>query len=209
MIEFLQKGGWFMIPIGICLFLGLAIAIERMVNLRRGRFVDESLLGRLRTLLVDGQFDAALQICRTRNILFHRLLETAIQFRSLEIAELRQLLEDQSRQEAAHLERFLTTLRTIATISPLLGLLGTVAGMIKVFQTLSNTHMSEVGQLSGGISEALITTAAGMLVAIPTIVLHNVFERKVNKTILHVEKILVEFMILMRSPRALHPQDES
>jgi len=137
-----------MLPIGICLFGTLAISIERFVNLRMGRFVDLSLLERIRGYLSKGAFDSALQICRSKNILFHRLLETAIDFRDLPNVDLRQLLGDQSRQEASLLERFLTSLRTIATISPLLGLLGTVAGMIKVFQTLSLEGMSKIGDLS-------------------------------------------------------------
>lgn len=203
MWETIVSGGWFMVPIGVCLFGTLAISIERLVNLRMARFMDEDTLTRLRQHLMEGEFKGALQVCRSANIMFHRLLETAISFRELDGAELRQLLEDQSRQEASHLERFLTTLRTIATIAPLLGLLGTVAGMIKVFHTLSAQGLSEAAHLSGGISEALITTAAGMLVAIPTIVIHNGLERRAAKIMLRMEKSMIEFVLLIRRQHAV------
>ncbi len=203
MWEFLEKGGWLMIPIGVCLLLVLTIAVERLVNLRYARFVDNELLDKIRAYLGRAEYDGALQVCRSKNIMFNRLMETAINYRNLESVELRQLLEDQSRQEADVLERFLTILRTIGTIAPLLGLLGTVAGMIKVFQTLSIAGMSQAHNLSGGISEALITTAAGMTVAIPTIVLHSYFERRANSILLRMEKRLIELLLLLRTHDAV------
>jgi len=203
MVDFLVKGGWFMLPIGICLVLAIAISIERLVNLRMARYMKEDMVGRMQGLLLDGEFNSVLQLCQSDNILFHRLLETAIRYRGLDPQDLRQLLEDQSRQEANVLERFLTTLRTIATISPLLGLLGTVAGMIKVFQTLSVKGITQAANLSGGISEALITTAAGMCVAIPAIILHNFLERRVSKILLKMEKKMIEFVMVIRSGHAV------
>ncbi|MCB1043867.1 MAG: MotA/TolQ/ExbB proton channel family protein [Acidobacteria bacterium] len=203
MWETVQNGGWFMVPIGICLLGTVAIFIERLVNLRMSAFMDEELVNRIRSDLMDGNYEAALQVCRSVNNMFHRLLETAINFRSLDQVELRQLIEDQSRQEASYLERFLTSLRTIATIAPLLGLLGTVAGMIKVFHTLSAQGLSEAAHLSGGISEALITTAAGMMVAIPTIVIHNALERRASKIMLRMEKRMIEFMLVIRRHHAV------
>ncbi len=198
MWEIIQKGGWFMIPIGICLFLTLAITIERLVNLRMPGYLNSDLLDKIRNCLSLGQYEGALQVCRSKNIMFNRLMETAITYRHLDAVELRQLMEDQSRQEADVLERFLNILRTIATIAPLLGLLGTVAGMIKVFQTLSAAGMTNAGNLSGGISEALITTAAGMSVAIPTIVAHSYFEGRVNRIFLTMEKRIIELVLLLR-----------
>ena len=203
MWEIIQKGGWFMVPIGICLFLTIAISVERLVNLRMARYLSDELLDKIRTYLGNGQYEGALQVCRSRNIMFNRLMETAIIYRHLQAGELRQLLEDQSKQEANVLERFLNVLRTVATIAPLLGLLGTVAGMIKVFQTLSVSGMSNAGNLSVGISEALITTAAGMCVAIPAIVLHSFFEGRVTRIMLRMEKRIIELVLLLRSKDAV------
>ena len=198
MLETLQKGGWFMIPIGICLFLTIVIAIERLVNLRLPRYLNDSLLDKIRTCLGRGHYEGALQVCRSKNIMFNRLMETAILYRHLDAVDLRQLLEDQSKQEADVLDRFLTVLRTVGTIAPLLGLLGTVAGMIKVFQTLSAIGFNQAGNLSVGISEALITTAAGMCVAIPAIVLHNFFEKRSGGILLKLEKRIIELVLLLR-----------
>lgn len=205
MWELFSKGGWLMVPIGVCLFLTFTIAIERLVNLRMSRFMDEGLLEKIRQCLGMKDPQGALQVCRSKNMMFNRLMETAIVYRQINNSELRQLLEDQSRQEAHVLERYLTTLRTIATIAPLLGLLGTVAGMIKVFQTLSVVGATQIGDLSVGISEALLTTAAGMTVAIPTIVLHNMFEGKASKILLELEKRLIELLLLVRSRDVLSP----
>ncbi len=205
MIDFLVDGGWFMVPIGVCLFLTITIAIERLINLRLPRYLDTETLDRVRNHLIRGEHDGALQVCRSGNMMFNRLMETAIAYRHLDAVDLRQLLEDQSRQEADILERFLTVLRTIGTIAPLLGLLGTVAGMIKVFQTLSVAGMGQAANLSSGISEALITTATGMCVAIPAIVLHNFFERRVVAIILKMEKRVIELVLLLRSKDAVPP----
>ena len=206
MIELLEAGGWIMIPIGICLFLTLSIAVERLVNLRMGRYMSEEILDKIRGYLVNNDYEAALQVCQLKNLLFNRIVETAITYRHLDAMELRQLLEDQSRQEASELERFLTTLRTVATVAPLLGLLGTVAGMIKVFQELSVQGLGQAPNLAGGISEALITTATGLSVAIPAIVLHNYFERRIGKLLLRMEKRIIEMVLLLRSGHAVSSQ---
>jgi len=203
MWEFLQKGGWLMLPIGICLLLALAIVLERLVNLRSCRLIHGDDAGRIRQLLHARQYDGALQICRARNLMFHRLVETAITFRHIAGTDLRHLLEDQSRQEAHLLERFLTSLRTIATVTPLLGLLGTVTGMIKVFQQISVAGLGQAANLSAGISEALITTVAGMSVAIPVLVLHNVFDGRAGRLMLRLEKELIEIVLLLKDSHAL------
>ncbi|MCB1053324.1 MAG: MotA/TolQ/ExbB proton channel family protein [Acidobacteria bacterium] len=207
MWEFLEKGGWFMVPIGACLLLAMGISIERLLNLRLGRIFDTDAVSRVRQMLHTSQYDGALQVCRSKNLLFNRLLETAIAFRHISSVDQRQLLEDQSRQEAHLLERFLPTLRTVATIAPLLGLLGTVAGMIKVFHQLSIQGMGQAADLSNGISEALITTAAGMCVAIPTIVLHNFFDGRATRLMLRLEKELIEIMLLIRGNNAVPTQE--
>jgi biopolymer transport protein ExbB len=203
MLEIIERGGWFMIPIGICLLLTLGIAIERLVNLRGARYISEELLDKIRTLIGNGEYEGALQVCRSKNIMFNRLMETAIVYRDLDTIDMRQLLEDQSKQEAGVLERFLTVLRTVGTIAPLLGLLGTVAGMIKVFQTLTTVGLSQVSPLSGGIAEALLTTAAGLCVAIPAIVLHNYFEGRAMAIMLRMEKRIIELVLLLRSKNAV------
>jgi len=206
MIELLEKGGWLLLPIGLCMLLSLAVTIERLVNLRLKLFYREDSFSAIRKAVARKDWDAALQSCRSENRLFNRLAETLIYYRKSDPVQLRQLMEDQSRQEGAVLERFLPIMRTIATVAPLLGLLGTVTGMIKVFQTLALVGVSQAQDLSGGISEALLTTAAGLSVAIPTLILHHVFESKVEKILLRVEKALVELNLMIRGEHAV-PQE--
>ena len=203
MIELLEKGGWLLLPIGLCMLLSLAVTIERLINLRIKLFYSEEIFSGIRKAVARKDWEAALQSCRMENKLFNRLAETLIFYRKSDPVQLRQLLEDQSRQEGAALERFLPILRTIATVAPLLGLLGTVTGMIKVFQTLSVVGVSQAQDLSGGISEALLTTAAGLTVAIPTIILFHLFETRVEKILLRVEKALVELNMMIRGENAL------
>jgi biopolymer transport protein ExbB len=202
-IELFEKGGWLLIPIGFCLLLSLAVTIERFVNLRQKLFYSEENFSAIRKAVARKDWDAALQSCRVENKLFNRLAETLVFYRKSDPTQLRQLMEDQSRQEGVALERFLPVLRTIATVAPLLGLLGTVTGMIKVFQTLSIVGVSQAQDLSGGISEALLTTAAGLTVAIPTIILFHFFEARVEKILLRVEKALVELNMMIRGDDAV------
>lgn len=203
MIDILEKGGWLLLPIGLCLLLSLAITIERAVNLRGKLFISEGSFSSIRKAVARRDWDAALQLCRVENKLFNRLAETLIFYRESDSLQLRQLMEDQSRQESVALERFLPVLRTIFTVSPLLGLLGTVTGMIKVFQTLSLVGISQAQDLSGGISEALLTTAAGLTVAIPTLILFHYFESKASQILLRVEKALIELNLMIRGKHAV------
>ncbi|PIE03596.1 MAG: biopolymer transporter [Acidobacteria bacterium] len=203
LIEILGKGGWLLIPIGVCLVLSLAITIERFVNLRLSLFISEDSFSSIRKALARNDYDAALQLCRVENKLFNRLAETLVFYRETDSSQLRQLIMDQSRQESVALERFLPVMRTIATVAPLLGLLGTVTGMIKVFQTLSLVGVSQAQGLSGGISEALLTTAAGLSVAIPTLILVHYFEGKAERIMLRVEKALIELNLMLRGKHAL------
>jgi len=202
-IDILEKGGWLLLPIGLCLLLSLAITIERAVNLRGKLFISEGSFSSIRKAVARRDWDAALQLCRVENKLFNRLAETLIFYRESDSLQLRQLMEDQSRQESVALERFLPVLRTIFTVSPLLGLLGTVTGMIKVFQTLSLVGISQAQDLSGGISEALLTTAAGLTVAIPTLILFHYFESKASQILLRVEKALIELNLMIRGKHAV------
>jgi biopolymer transport protein ExbB len=202
MMDLMIKGGWLLLPIGIACLLATGVTLERLFHLRLPRLMSESTRDQLRHLLVERDFDGALTVARRENLLFNRLVETLVRYRQLPQDELRQLLEDQSRQEVRLLERNLTVLKTIATIAPLLGLLGTVTGMIKVFTTLSLVGVSQAPELSGGIAEALITTAAGLSVAIPTIIVYYFFENKVDGLLVRLEKALLELHLLMRSDHA-------
>ena len=119
---------------------------------------------------------------------FHHLIDAA------EEEEVKEAIVDQGRQEARTLERGLGVLETVAGIAPLMGLLGTVLGMIRVFDVISRQGLGQTQSLSGGISEALITTVAGLSIAIPTLVAYNYFTHKVEDLVLEIEKYSAQIL---------------
>ena len=188
MFEFLAKGGVLMIPLGVCSILALAIIIERALNLRPSRILPADLLQQARQLLAENQVGEAVILCRRQPSSIGRILLAAISNYDKEKEELKGIVEDAGRQEVPVLDRYLGVLGTIAAISPLLGITGTIFGMIRVFATISEKGVAHPSQLAGGIYEALITTAAGLVIAIPTLIFYNYFTTKSNRLILELEK---------------------
>ena len=107
---------------------------------------------------------------------------------NLSAGQVKELIEDQGRQEVRHLERGLTVLETIAVASPLLGLLGTVLGMIQVFNVIQEQGIGQASALSGGISEALVTTVTGLFIGIPVLIFYNIFTKRAENFVLDIEK---------------------
>ena len=175
MFEFLAKGGILMIPLGICSVVALAIIIERSISLRVKRVIRLDVLLQIRDLLAEKQVGEATTVCRRYPSVMTRILSAAILNIDRDKDELKTIVEDTGRQEVPALDRYLGVLGTIAAISPLIGLTGTVFGMIRVFTVISEKGVAHPSQLAGGISEALITTATGLVIAIPTLIFYNYF----------------------------------
>ena len=188
MFEFLARGGVLMIPLGICSILALAIILERTLNLRTKKIIQLDILQQVRDLVAENQVSDAMALCRRYPSVMGRILLVTIANHDREREELRSVVEDAGRQEVTTLDRNLGTLGTIAAISPLLGLTGTVFGMIRTFAIISEKGIAHPSQLAGGISEALITTATGLVVAIPTLIFYNYFTNKADRLILEIEK---------------------
>ena len=188
MFEFLAKGGVLMIPLGVCSIVSLAIIIERALNLRPARILPGDLLQQARQLLAENQVGEAVILCRRQPSSIGRILLAAISNYDKEKEELKSIVEDAGRQEVPVLDRYLGVLGTIAAISPLLGITGTVFGMIRVFATISEKGVAHPSQLAGGIYEALITTAAGLVIAIPALIFYNYFVTKSDRLVLELEK---------------------
>ena len=188
MFEFLARGGVLMIPLGVCSVLALAIILERTLNLRARKIIQADILRQVRDLLAENQVADAMTLCRRYPSVMGRILLVTIANHDREREELRSIVEDAGRQEAATLDKNLGALGTIAAISPLLGLTGTVFGMIRVFAIISEKGIAHPSQLAGGISEALITTATGLVIAIPTLIFYNYFTNKADRLIVEVEK---------------------
>ena len=188
MLEFVQAGGWLMLPILLCSILAAAIVGERFWSLRKTRIVPQGLVEQVRQWHRNGQLTEA-RIDEIRNgSPLGRVLAAGLVNLNHSREIMKEAIEDTGRQVVASLERFLNALGTIASISPLLGLLGTVIGMIKVFATITTQGVGDPGSLAGGISEALITTAAGLSVAIPALMFYRFFRRRVDELVLNMEE---------------------
>ncbi len=197
MVEFLGKGGLFIVPILLCSIVALAIFVERLFSLRRHRVVPSDLVRRVEARVADKDFAGALELLRQSRAAIARVLEVGLRVAGQRRDLVKDHLEEVGRQEAAGLERFVDTLGTIAGVSTLLGLLGTISGMIRIFAVISTQTAVNPGTLAGGISEALITTLVGLSVAIPTIVMHRYLLNKANNLILEMERLSTRFMDLV------------
>jgi len=198
MIEFLLRGGVLMAPILFCSVLALGIVIERMFNLRVKRVIRTAELEEVESMIREKRISEATMICRRSTSAISRILLAAIFNHDKERTEIKELIEDAGRQEIPTLERYLGILGSIAGITPLLGLLGTVAGMIRVFDVISKAGVGQPNALAGGISEALITTAAGLTVAIPALVFHGYFVSKADGLVLEMEKHSLRLLDILK-----------
>lgn len=184
----IQSGGWVMLPLILCSIAALTIAIDRLWHLRRGRVVpqrDIRLAWRLcrQSKITAAEFKALRQASPVG-----RILSAGILNRAHPVAIIKESLEEVGQQVAHQLERYLNALGTIAAVSPLLGLLGTVLGMIRVFNTMTAEAVTDPSRLAGGIAEALITTAAGLLIAIPALLFYRYFRGQVDGLLIEMEE---------------------
>ncbi len=188
MLEIVQSGGWLMVPILLCSVIAAAISVERLWTLQRSRITPRNLLAQVWGSLKNDEFDAPkLRDLRALNPLgqvFSAGISNAKRGRDI----MKEAMDEAANQVSHDLERYLTSLGIIASVSPLLGLLGTVVGMIKVFTALMLEGAGNANVLAGGISQALITTAAGLSVAIPALIFHRFFQRRVDELVVNMEQ---------------------
>jgi biopolymer transport protein ExbB len=198
MIEFFIKGGIFMYPILVCSITALAIFIERMWNLRRSQVIPSDFVEEVDDLIRKGKIPDAVMRCQNNRSSMSRIISVALKNIGKRREIIKEYLEEVGRQETAALERFVEGLGTIAGVSTLLGLLGTISGMIKIFSVISTQAAVNPSSLAGGISEALITTFAGLTVAIPTIVMHRYLQSKADVLILEMEEHSIRLVDLLK-----------
>ncbi|TDJ41042.1 MAG: MotA/TolQ/ExbB proton channel family protein [Gammaproteobacteria bacterium] len=206
MLEMVQAGGWLMVPILLCSVIAAAICVERIWTLQITRVAPRNLLAQVWAQVKKSEIDPQ----KLRDI---RSASPLGQIFAAGIGNARHGREimKESMEEAAdavmhELERYLTPLGTIASISPLLGLLGTVVGMIKVFTVLMLEGAGNANVLAGGISQALITTAAGLGIAIPALMFHRYFVRRVDDLVVTMEQESSKFVEIMHGERELEPR---
>lgn len=201
MVEIVRAGGWLMLPIILCSIVAIAIIIERFWTLSAARITPKYVLAQVWTWLKNNQLDSTkLRELRLSSPLGQILAAGLLNSRYGREAML-ESIEQTAAQVVHDMERYLNTLGTIAAITPLLGLLGTVVGMIQVFSEIMLQGTGNANALAGGISQALITTAAGLTVAIPTYMFHRFFTRRVDSLVLSLEQESIKLVDALHSDR--------
>jgi biopolymer transport protein ExbB len=194
MLEIVIAGGWVMVPIILCSVMAAAIIIERLWTLQTRRVIPPELSRRVWDRVSGNQLKREhIEELRTGSPL-GLILAAGLASRHQDHAAMREAIEDAGRHVVHELERYLNTLGTIATVSPLLGLLGSVTGMIRTFGALNAGVAGDPAVLAGGISEALITTAAGLMVAIPALVGYRHLRGRVETLVVRMEKEVIAFV---------------
>ena len=165
--DFLEKGGLLMIPMAICLVVGLLLFLERLYGLAKSRVLPMDLVRSVLKLVNEGRLDQAETLCLKSNTAYSQIALAALKRGRAPRNHLKAVVDEKGALEVARLEKRIGVIGTLATIAPLLGLLGTVTGMIQVFQKIAEQADPQIDVLAGGIWEALVSTGAGLTIAIP------------------------------------------
>jgi biopolymer transport protein ExbB len=211
LFELVQAGGWLMIPILLCSVIAAAISVERFWTLRADQVAPRNLLAQVWTWIKNNEMDNKRLRELKNGSPLGQILAAGITSHRKGRNAMKESIEEVANHVVHELERYLNTLGTVAAITPLLGLLGTVIGMIKVFTAIRLEGTGNAAVLAGGISEALITTAAGLTVAIPSLFFYRFFQRKVDELVIYMEQEalkLVEVLNSSLSERADTPKPE-
>lgn len=188
MLELIQAGGWVMYPLQLCALVAVAIIAERFWTLQAKRIMPPGLVAKVWEWLKQGQLNKAKLEQLRKGSPLGRILAAGLANRQYSREVMKESIEEVGAQVVHDLGRFLNMLGTIASISPLLGLLGTVFGMIEVFATITSQGVGNAGALAGGISTALITTATGLCIAIPALLFYRYLRGKVDSLVVAMEQ---------------------
>jgi biopolymer transport protein ExbB len=207
--ELIKTGGWLMLPILLASTLALAISLERAWTLRTSRVAPPDLLARVWQWIRNNQLDAA----KLRELRADSPLGEILAAGLLNSKHGREIMKESIEEAASHvihdLEKYLSALGTIAVISPLLGLLGTVVGIIEAFMAVTATGLNDPTMLAAGISKALITTAGGLVVAIPAMVMHRYFVRHIASVTVEMEQQAIKLVDIVHGDREVDFQERA
>lgn len=194
--EFLVSGGYIMVPLAICSIVVLALSMDRYLRLTKQRILPNGIDGAI-ALLRKGEFEKALTASRDLDAPAGRVLAAGIQRRNLDLEHIERAMEDQGQREYEKLRGNIRPLSLIASIAPLLGLLGTVMGIQESFAMIVESGMGKAENFAGGIEEALVTTIAGLSVAIPALLLASHFNSRLRRLMIQVDEELTPALELL------------
>jgi biopolymer transport protein ExbB len=182
------KGGPVMYPLALISILALAVLIEKILALRTNRVIQSEIVSCIESIRSPGDIPLAIKICERYSTPFANIIQAGLVEAGKPTHAVRQAMEDVGRREVKRLERYMVILETAAGAGPLLGLLGTVTGMIEVFSVISVSGVGQTGQLSGGIAEALITTVFGLVIGVPALVAFNLLDARIEGLVLRIDE---------------------
>jgi len=198
-IDLILKGGIFMYPIILCSIIALAVFLERLWVLRRKHIIPDEFIRNVGDLLRQQKVSEALFLCQGDTSSISNIFSAGLKNIGRGLWLVKEAIEERGGREAVILEKRVGILATIANLTPLLGLLGTVSGMIKTFNVISVQGVGNPTALAGGIAEALITTATGLCVAIPTLVCHRILRDKAESLIFEMEEDSLKIIEIMEN----------
>ncbi|MHC4884048.1 MAG: MotA/TolQ/ExbB proton channel family protein [Planctomycetota bacterium] len=198
--ELVQEGGWVMIPIALCSLITLAYSAERFLNLRHSIIMPKTFVTKLEALLKERKLTEAEALCREDQSPFALIMEAGLREADEDWNLIRKAVEDAGAREIAELRQNVRPLRVVSEISPLLGLFGTIQGMMGAFQNISASagHAGKTELFAGDIFTALVTTGAGLTVAIPALFLFYHFAGRVDKIVLAMDRKCEELLQAVR-----------
>lgn len=196
--EYIVMGGWAMVPIILASILALAVFIERFITLRKVEANGKMIKDKMREKLKGLRVDEAIAVCENNEGAAANIIKAGLEVADRPREEIEKAMEDAAKSEIPKLNRYLPVLGTIVSVSTLLGLLGTVLGMIVSSTVLSTQGMSNPSKLIGGIAQALITTAAGLIVAIPALIGYNYLVAKIDSIINDIENVTTDLIKLLK-----------
>ncbi len=201
MFELVKAGGWVMVPLILCSIAALAIIGERLWTLQTKFVIPAELLAQVQQLLEHKQFDAQQLLLLREGSPMGRVLAAGLVNRQHPRDIIKEAVEDAGRHVVPELERYLNSLGTIAAISPFLGLLGTVLGMIQMFGGIGSHGLGDPSIVASGISQALVATAAGLAVAIPSLMFYRYFRARVDGLLVDMEQEAVKLIEILQGQR--------
>ncbi len=201
LLDILVQGGWIMIPIGLLSLLTIYLIVERLITVQRAKIDPRQIMDRVRDYVEAGDIRGALAYCEAQDKPITRILRRGLERLGRPIAEIRDAVEAAGKYEAFELEKRMDILASIAGIAPMLGFLGTVTGMIEAFQQIQNLQGNvNPSVLAGGIWEALLTTAFGLVVGILALFGHNFLLTRINRLVNDMERSATDFIDLLQEP---------
>ena len=194
MPQWFIQGGPVMWPLLLCSIAACAIFLEKLYSLRREKIIPRSLLSTVNFLISDKKISEVKMACQQNQSTLANVLHAGVSLHGKKRDRVKENIEEVGKKEVLNLSRNIGALATIAHISPLLGLLGTVTGMFRVFQVITSQGVGNAQSLAGGIAEALITTIAGLVIAIPTVVAYRYLTAKVKGHVAEIEEHALKLM---------------